>query len=204
MNLRNAQGEGAMETEEPAQIKPVGSEPTEAVDRRHGPTVRTSLTRRLLVLVVTVIATTAPATAQHQGSRAQGANTFRLTACLTGVPPAHWSDAFSIGIEFSAPVEELKLETFTTESATIIGSWPDNGSNTRWRVRIRPGWSADAGITLQRTIACVNVADVCSSAGAPLSHPVRLRVPARPTGIATRTPTCERNSAKEGPPSSIR
>jgi len=101
-----------------------------------------------------------------------------LTGKPVGVPPAHWSDDFSFGIEFSAGVASVPADAFIP--ALVIRVEPDNGSGTRWRVRVRAPWSADVTLDLLAADHCVSGQTVCGTKGQPLSRGIRIRVPARP------------------------
>ena len=108
---------------------------------------------------------------------APGANA--LTGEAIGVPPAHWSRDFSFGVRWSAPVRDLPREAFTYPHE-IIGTHPDNSRGTRWHIRIRPGWSADAVIEIKASSTCIIGRTVCGARGETLHEPLRVRVPARP------------------------
>lgn len=112
------------------------------------------------------------------GSEAD-APTAALSAVAVGVPPAHWSEEFSFGIEFSAPVTAIPESAFISGSQIVLIA-PDNSRQTRWHVRVKPGWSADANITLSASSECIPGESVCATNGAALSTPVVVRVPARP------------------------
>ena len=62
-----------------------------------------------------------------------------------GVPLAHWSEGFSFAIQFSAPVAAIAGQPPHPPEA-IVKAVPDNSEGTRWRLRVRPSWSADARI----------------------------------------------------------
>lgn len=119
-----------------------------------------------------------------------------------GVPLAHWSEDFSFGIRFSAPVAAIAREALHPPEA-ILDATPDNAEGTRWRFRIRPAWSADArirvGVNHRPGFAPTCTSDnVCGEAGEPLAAAVIVNVPARPP---SRTwISCERGSVYAGPP----
>ena len=108
---------------------------------------------------------------------AHGANA--LTGEAIGVPPAHWSSDFSFGVRWSAPVRDLPREAFTKPHQVIHRS-PDNGRGTRWHIRIRPGWSADAVIEIQASPTCNPGRTVCGAKGETLRESIRVQIPARP------------------------
>ena len=101
-----------------------------------------------------------------------------------GVPLAHWSEDFSFGIQFSAPVATIGEEALHPAYA-ILDAQPDNSEGTRWRFRVRPAWSADARIRVGVdhspgfAPACTP-SNVCGAAGEPLGAAVIVNVPSRP------------------------
>ena len=62
--------------------------------------------------------------------------------------------------------------------------------SSRWRVRMRPGWSADAEFFLLGGASCADGV-ACSVDGMPLTRGVAVRVPARPEGRVVVSVPCE-------------
>ena len=102
-----------------------------------------------------------------------------LRGAPVGVPLAHWSNDFSYGVRWSAPVRDLPREAFT-HPHEVLSTNPDNGRGTRWHIRIHPGWSADAVIEIKASSTCIPGRTVCGFQGESLGVPVRIHVPARP------------------------
>ena len=109
-------------------------------------------------------------------------------ACATGVPPAHWSEEFSFGIEFTKPVRTIGETAY--QGAVVVDVQMDRSDGRRWRVRVRPGWSADSAFSLLGGGSCADGV-VCSDDGAPLSRGVVVRIPARPEGKVVVSVPCE-------------
>ena len=110
-----------------------------------------------------------------------------MTARAVGVPPAHWSEDFSFGIEFSRPVARLPPGAFYPNAA-VIGTAPDNSAGTRWRVRVRAPWSADVRLVLPGAPRCVPGRTACGQGGDPLAEGFEVRIPARPGPETARCP----------------
>ena len=53
----------------------------------------------------------------------------------------------SFGIQFTAPVTTISPDALSPKEAFIEVS-VDNSRQTRWKFRIRPGWSADARLMI--------------------------------------------------------
>lgn len=62
-----------------------------------------------------------------------------LEACATGVPPAHWSEEFSFGIEFTKPVRAIDEAAY--QGGVVVGVHMDRSDGRRWRVRM--AWLVD-------------------------------------------------------------
>ena len=126
-----------------------------------------------------------------------------VTGRPVGLPMAHWSDDFSFGIQFSAPVSEIRADAIHPADAVV--AYPDNSSGTRWRFRATPAWSADMRIRIgvnpdPATGPECTGGNVCSQSGSPLEAAVVINVPARPPD---RTwVSCDAGSVWAGAPDS--
>ena len=123
------------------------------------------------------------------GISCQGAGQERvLEACATGVPPAHWSEEFSFGIEFTKPVRTIGEAAY--QGGGVVGVQMDRSDGRRWHVRMRPGWSADSEFFLLGGDSCADGV-ACSVDGMPLARGVAVRIPARPEGQVVVSVPCE-------------
>ena len=65
--------------------------------------------------------------------------------------------------------------------------------SSRWRVRMRPGWSADSEFFLLGGASCADGV-ACSADGAPLTRGVAVRIPVRPEDQVVVSVPCEGES----------